>query len=113
MITSIWKKLDKVIRHAKDPIRKLGPQDRLVAPCRMALKHGIYPKTLIDTIAKALYFDEPTDESAMKLKEMRQIHGIEYVLQNVCEMDKDEPLYAEVLKSVEELKEQGMVKGHE
>ena len=105
--------VDKVIRHAKDPIRKLGPQDRLVAPCRMALKHGIYPKTLIDTIAKALYFDEPTDESAMKLKEMRQIRGIEYVLQNVCEMDKDEPLYAEVLKSVEELKEQGMVKGHE
>lgn len=49
----------------------------------------------------------------MKLKEMRQIRGIEYVLQNVCEMDKDEPLYAEVLKSVEELKEQGMVKGHE
>ena len=39
--------VDKVIRHAKDPIRKLGPQDRLVAPCRMALKHGIHPKTLI------------------------------------------------------------------
>lgn len=68
---------------------------------------------MIDTIAKALYFDEPTDESAMKLKEMRQTYGVEYVLQNVCELDKEEPLYAEVLKSVEEIKEQGLVKGHE
>ena len=49
----------------------------------------------------------------MKLKEMRQTYGVEYVLQNVCELDKEEPLYAEVLKSVEEIKEQGLVKGHE
>lgn len=105
--------VDKVIRHAKDPIRKLGPQDRLVAPCRMAINHGIQPQTLIDTIAKALYFDEPTDESAMKLKEMRRANGIEYVLKNVCELSEEETLYQEVLKSVEKLKEQGMVEGHE
>ena len=63
-----WTIVDKVIRHGKDPIRKLGPQDRLIAPCRMAFKQGIYPKTLIDTIAKALYFDEPSDAEAVKLK---------------------------------------------
>lgn len=105
--------VDKVIRHAKDPIRKLGPQDRLIAPCRMAINHGIHPQTLIDTIAKALYFDEPTDESAMKLKEMRRTNGIEYILKNVCELSEEEILYQEVLKSVENLKEQGMVEGHE
>ncbi|MDO4313816.1 MAG: mannitol dehydrogenase [Eubacteriales bacterium] len=108
-----WTIVDKVIRHGKDPIRKLGPQDRLIAPCRMALKHGIYPKTLIDTIAKALYFDEPTDESAVKLKEMRQTKGIEYVLQAVCELEKEEPLYAAVLQAAAKLKESGMVNGHE
>ncbi len=108
-----WTIVDKVIRHAKDPIRKLGPQDRLVAPCRMALKHGIYPKTLIDTIAKAIYFDEPTDESAMKLKNMRQTNGIQYILKHVCELNSEEQLYTEVLKSILEIKEQGLVKGHE
>ena len=36
-----WTIVDKVIRHGKDPIRKLGPQDRLIAPCRMAFKQGI------------------------------------------------------------------------
>ena len=108
-----WTIVDKVIRHGKDPIRKLGPQDRLIAPCRMALKHGIYPKTLINTIAKALYFDEPSDVEAVKLKMLRQQKGIEYVLQTVCGLDKNERLYHEVLKSVEQIKEQGLVKGHE
>lgn len=108
-----WTIVDKVIRHGKDPIRKLGPQDRLIAPCRMAFKHGIYPKTLIDTIAKALYFDEPSDVEAVKLKMLRQQKGIEYVLQTVCGLDKTERLYHEILKSVEQIKEQGLVKGHE
>lgn len=108
-----WTIVDKVIRHGKDPIRKLGPQDRLIAPCRMALKHGIYPKTLIDTIAKALYFDEPSDAEAVKLKMLRQQKGVEYVLQTVCGLDKTERLYHEILKSVEQIKEQGLVKGHE
>lgn len=108
-----WTIVDKVIRHGKDPIRKLGPQDRLIAPCRMALKHGIYPKTLMDTIAKALYFDEPSDAEAVKLKMLRQQKGVEYVLQTVCGLDKNERLYHEVLKSVEQIKEQGLVKGHE
>ena len=30
--------VDRIIRNAKDPIRKLGPQDRLIAPAHMALK---------------------------------------------------------------------------
>lgn len=108
-----WTIVDKVIRHGKDPIRKLGPQDRLIAPCRMAFKQGIYPKTLIDTIAKALYFDEPSDAEAVKLKMLRQQKGVEYVLQIVCGLDKNGRLYHEVLKSVEQIKEQGLVKGHE
>ena len=105
--------VDLVTRHAKDPIRKLGPQDRLIAPCRMALKHGIYPETLIDTIAKALYFDFEEDESAIKLAQMRKDKGIEYVLQKVCQLSPEEPLYQEVLKSVDKIRKQGLVKGHE
>ena len=108
-----WTIVDKVIRHGKDPIRKLGAQDRLIAPCRMALKHGIYPETIIDTIAKALFFDEPSDEAAMKLKKMRKEKGIDFVLQTVCELDPEEPLYKEVLKSVEKIRKQGLTEGHE
>ena len=85
----------------------------MIAPCRMALKHGIYPETIIDTIAKALFFDEPSDEAAMKLKKMRKEKGIDFVLQTVCELDPEEPLYKEVLKSVEKIRKQGLTEGHE
>lgn len=108
-----WTIVDRVIRHGKDPIRKLGPQDRLIAPARMALKHGIYPEVMIDTIAKALYFDEKSDEAAQKLKSMRVEFGVEYVLQNICQLNKEEELYKEVLKAVNNLKAEGILKGHE
>ncbi|MDX8417319.1 mannitol-1-phosphate 5-dehydrogenase [Absicoccus intestinalis] len=107
-----WTIVDKITRHAKDPLRKLGPKDRLIAPSRMALKHGIYPETLITTIAEALFFDEPTDESAMELKKIRREKGIEYVLKNVCKLDADEVLYQEVLKAVERISNEGLVKNH-
>ena len=108
-----WTIVDRVIRHGKDPLRKLGAQDRLIAPARMALNHGGYPRVIIETIAKALFFDEESDASARKLKAMRREHGIPYVLQTVCELNEQEPLYREVLKAVDRICKEGMVKGHE
>lgn len=105
--------VDKVVRHAKDPLRKLGSQDRLVAPCRMALEHGVRPQTLIDTIAKALFFDYEGDEAAVELAAMRREQGIPYVLEHVCELSPEEPLYSMVLESVEKIQREGLVEGHE
>lgn len=67
--------VDQVIRHGRDPIRKLGPEDRLIAPARMALENGVDPKIIIRTIAAALFFDEETDESAQELKKLRETKG--------------------------------------
>lgn len=108
-----WTIVDRVIRHGKDPIRKLGPQDRLIAPARMAFHQGVYPRIIIDTIAKALFFDEVSDESAMKLKKMRQEHGIPFVLKEICGLQEEEPLFEEVLKAVERIRAEGLVKNHE
>ena len=102
--------VDQIIRHGRDPIRKLGPEDRLIAPARMALKHGIDPKTIIRTIAAALYFDEPTDESAVELKELRETKGIPYILTHICGLSSEEELYRRVLEAAEELKQEGLVK---
>ena len=49
----------------------------------------------------------------MKLKKMRKEKGIDFVLQTVCELDPEEPLYKEVLKSVEKIRKQGLTEGHE
>ncbi|MGI6000304.1 MAG: hypothetical protein ACOX8J_04755 [Candidatus Merdisoma sp.] len=102
--------VDQVIRHGRDPIRKLGPKDRLIAPARMALEHGIDPRTIIRTIAAALFFDEKTDESAQELKKLRETKGIPYILTHICGLDQQEELYRRVLEAVEELKREGLVK---
>ena len=33
-----WQIVDRIERHAKDPIRKLGPHDRLIAPAQMCIR---------------------------------------------------------------------------
>lgn len=105
--------VDQVIRHAKDPLRKLGPNDRLIAPARMSLSLGFMPKTIIATIAKALFFDEKSDESAQKLTVMRKTYGIPYVLKNVCCLSETEPLFALVCQAVDQLRLSGLLAGHE
>ena len=79
----------------------------------MGIRHGIYAKTIIETIAKALYFDEITDESAQELKKMRKEKGIPYVLEHVCQLDSEEPLYNCVLKAVKKIQKEGLTKNHE
>ena len=47
--------VDLVTRIARDPIRKLGPQDRFIGPMRIALSAGIRPKAIALGAAAALY----------------------------------------------------------
>ncbi|MGM9928750.1 MAG: mannitol dehydrogenase [Bacillus sp. (in: firmicutes)] len=102
--------VDKLTRHAADPIRKIGPNDRLVAPARLCLKHGIRPDAIAFVLAAALYFDNPEDPSAMKLKELRKKKGIPYILEHISELSPEEPLYQMVLDQVELLKRESLVK---
>ncbi|MDQ0363211.1 mannitol-1-phosphate 5-dehydrogenase [Breznakia pachnodae] len=108
-----WEIVDRIIRHGKDPLRKLGPEDRLIAPARMAYRYNIYPEIIIDTIAKAIMFDEKSDEAAQKLQEMRKDNGVEYVLQTVSKLNPKEPLYQDVIQRYNELMEKGVEKSYE
>ncbi|UUI02363.1 hypothetical protein NP439_20345 [Oceanobacillus jeddahense] len=101
--------VDPLSRHAADPIRKLGPDDRLIAPARLCLKHGIQPKAISKTIAAALYFGEPNDHDAMSLKRLRQAHGIPYILKNTCGLSEEESLYSIILEAISDLKKRGWI----
>lgn len=107
---SDWQIVDQITRHAKDPIRKLGPDDRLIAPARMAIKNGVNPFVITNTIAAALYFDYPGDPIALELKAMRESKGIPYILKNICKLDENEQLYTKILNAVYGLKKAGLIK---
>lgn len=92
---------DQVARVGGDPKRKLGPEDRLIAPARMCLEHGIEPDALIQVIAAALQFDEPSDTAARDIQALRAAEGVGGVLAKVCGLTADEPLRSRILAVIQ------------
>lgn len=101
--------VDVLTRIARDPIRKLGPTDRLIGPARLALQAGIEPKAIGLAIAAALYYEDSNDERACELKMLRESKGIEYVISTICEVEKEEPLYELIKRSIESLKKRNLL----
>ena len=102
--------VDVVTRIARDPIRKLGPQDRFIGPMTFALSSGIKPKAIALGAAAALYFDNPDDPDAQRLKEIRLSKGIDYILENISKIDPQGELAILIKEAIEELKAKGWIK---
>lgn len=88
---------DTILRLGRDPIRKLAPSDRLVGAARNALAQGVTPTHLVTGIAAALRFDHPDDPIAQELQARLRKEGIGSVLQDVCGLTPDEPLFAMIM----------------
>lgn len=102
--------VDYVERNARDPMRKLGHDDRLVGPALMCLAEGVKPEHVAISIACALFYDEPTDDSAQELKKIRETRGIDGVLEKVCKIDPNGELGLLVKEKVKVIKEWGWLK---
>jgi len=95
---------DGVTRVGRSPIRKLGPEDRLVRPALQAQKAGLSYTNLAKAIAAALLFDYKEDEEAVKLQSMIQEQGVAQTLQEVCGLDESNELTKEIISHYEALK---------
>ncbi|HVX68056.1 MAG TPA: hypothetical protein VHA11_15695 [Bryobacteraceae bacterium] len=76
--------VDPIERNARDPLRKLARNDRLVGPAALALEHDIEPRALSQGIAAGLHYDDASDPSAVKLQELIGRAGVEGALREVC-----------------------------
>jgi mannitol-1-phosphate 5-dehydrogenase len=95
---------DAVTRVGRSPLRKLGPDDRLVRPATEAQKAGLSYSNLAKAIASALLFDDQADEEAVKMQAMIKEIGIRQVLKDVSGLDTDSEITNEVVKNYEEMK---------
>jgi mannitol-1-phosphate 5-dehydrogenase len=91
---------DTIFRVARDPIRKLGRNDRLVGAALLATEYGIRPENLVRGIVSALRYDNPEDPQALKLQEVLKNDGLEQVLGKVCELESGNALYRLILDEV-------------
>jgi len=85
---------DQVRRVAADPLRKLGPEDRLIGSARLCIEEGVDPAHLLVGIRAAIQYNDPDDAGAVRLQEMLATRGREAVLRDVCGLATDEPLFA-------------------
>ncbi|AQQ54889.1 mannitol-1-phosphate 5-dehydrogenase [Planococcus lenghuensis] len=95
---------DGVTRVGRAPIRKLGPEDRLIRPATQAQKAGLSYMNMAKAIAAALLFDNPEDEEAVQLQEMVQRDGLTSVLNSVSGLPEDSEITEEIIRQYELLK---------
>ena len=81
--------MDTIWRIARDPIRKLGPEDRLIGSANLCLSQGIFPEYIAIACAAALCYDEPDDAVAVKLQQMIRQSGVEATLRQVSSLDPE------------------------
>jgi mannitol-1-phosphate 5-dehydrogenase len=89
---------DQVTRVAADPLRKLGPQDRLIGALRMCESQGVVAENLATAAAAALLYDYPDDLGATHVNAMWREIGPEGVLEQLCELPRGSSLAKLILK---------------
>lgn len=83
---------DTVFRLGRDPLRKLGPEDRLIGAALNALAVGVKPDYLVAGIVAALRFDHPADPLALELQARLAQEGLTSVLLSVCGLTPESTL---------------------
>lgn len=91
---------DEIERVIRCPMRKLSRSERLVAPAVLCLECGIYPANIIKTIHHVVHYINQNDQQSIELNSLYKKYGMKYILENICGLHRDEPLYNELLKAV-------------
>lgn len=95
---------DQVARVGGDPMRKLGPSDRLVGGAKLVEECGMFPEHMCRAIAAALLFDLPTDPTAPKVQQILKERGVAGALSEISKLPEDSEITKEVIKQYDDLK---------
>lgn len=83
---------DSVLRVARDPIRKLARNERLVGAALFCEKHGVEPRYTSRAIAAALRFDDKDDSDAALLQQSLSESGLLETLTRYTGVESDSSL---------------------
>jgi mannitol-1-phosphate 5-dehydrogenase len=95
---------DTVARVGRDPVRKLGPNDRIIGGAKLAISYGIEPKNICLAAAAALLYDNTEDEAAMKVQSIIREKGVRGVLEGICGLEPGCDLAAAIQSQYDKLK---------
>jgi mannitol-1-phosphate 5-dehydrogenase len=98
---------DRVDRVAKDPVRKLGPNDRLIGAARMCLLQGVEPRHVAFAAAAAIRYDHPDDPAACAVQAVYDEKGLQGVLAEFCKVEWGTPLAGLIAEQMKRLDVEG------
>jgi mannitol-1-phosphate 5-dehydrogenase len=87
---------DEILRVVRDPIRKLSPRERLVAPAKLAIEYGLARRWIVRGIVAALRYRHPGDAQSELLAQRLARDGLPAVLREVSAIDPQSPLGEEI-----------------
>ena len=96
---------DPLTRVAKDPIRKLGHDDRIIGAAELCLSQDITPDHIATVCAAALCYDCPEDPGAVRLQSMIEKTGVAEVLRQVSGIEPAGDIGQRVIAQYEQLRE--------
>ncbi|MCM8759260.1 MAG: hypothetical protein NC906_05765 [Candidatus Omnitrophica bacterium] len=84
---------DTIARVGREPIRKMGNEDRIIGAAKLCQQQGIFPENICFFAACCLYYNEPTDAESQKLISLLKNYGVDYVLQNISGLCPDTKIF--------------------
>jgi mannitol-1-phosphate 5-dehydrogenase len=81
---------DPISRVCADPLRKLGPDDRLVGAMRYCLQWEIECPHILSAIAAGLLYMDDLDKSSVEMRKRIKEQGVEHFLSSHCGIKPEE-----------------------
>ncbi|MCI3923143.1 mannitol-1-phosphate 5-dehydrogenase [Paenibacillus sp. TRM 82003] len=97
--------IDRVVRVARSPLRKLSPGDRLVKPATKAHELGIEVPHLAAAISAAMLFDYNKDPEAVKLQRAIMQKGASAFVSGYMGIPTKHPMHREIVSRYEEYRQ--------
>lgn len=83
---------DPIKRVAREPIRKLGKENRIVLSLRLTQRNKTPPKNIAIGVKAALHYYDKTDKESVSLQKLRQNYPDSMVLEKICGIELTDPL---------------------
>jgi mannitol-1-phosphate 5-dehydrogenase len=100
---------DQVERVARDPVRKLGPEDRIIGAAKQCVEAGVDPRHIALIAAAAMHYENPDDPGAVRVRQLYRSGGIRAVLKEISRIDAGSPIVQWVADADEQLRREGWI----
>ncbi len=95
--------IDSVVRVGREPIRKLSPNDRIIAPMNHAHSFGIATPNYYTGVAAVLLYDNPDDEQSQQIRQGIAANGLEQTICAVTKLTDTSPAIPQIVREYHRL----------